>query len=186
MDLEKNQEEQEFSLWVIPEDKVFDRLAKTMSELREIYQGPVFDPHVTLLGKLNLPPERVDELVGKTEKLSKMLDEYPLEIRELECLPEFYFKCLFARVSLTHEVRTANLMAQGFFRSSGWLNHPENYEPHLSLVYGNLNGNVKKDVIKKYGKSLDLDFTAKRVYLYSTEGGPTRWYKVQEFPFGGS
>lgn len=172
---------QEFSLWVMPEGREFDRLKTTMEDLRNKYGGPEFDPHVTLLGKINVPPKNLNLLLEKTEALAANLRRYPVQIRDLECLPEYYYKCLFARVNLTPAVVFANAASKPFFRAIPGKHNQGKYEPHLSLIYGSLSEEIKREVIVRLGYSLDTDFEARKIHLYSTDRGPKNWYKIADF-----
>ena len=61
---------EEYTVSIIPQGEVFDRLYGLIKELAEKYYGPVFEPHVTLLGGIPLPEA---EMRAKTEKLAGMV-----------------------------------------------------------------------------------------------------------------
>lgn len=87
---------------------LYDRLAELMNDLRREYRGPVFDPHVTLLGEMEGDE---GDFCKKAEVLVQHL--HALEIRL--CAPgyeEDFFRCLYFSVDNTPALREAHQRAK--------------------------------------------------------------------------
>lgn len=163
-----------YSLWLMPSGKIYTRLSSIISKLSRNYKTPDFEPHVTLLGGLMGAKE---EIIGKTSNLTGHIKPYQLTLTKVDYLDE-YFRCLFIKVKKTKLVIDANLEASNFFEYKQY----QAYLPHLSLMYGNLPTEVKKEIITKIGKSFAISFKATSIHLFSTQGEPADWYRVKEFP----
>ena len=100
-----------YHLWLMPQAETSDYLAGVIGELSRAYQTRVFEPHVTLLGRV-VGPEA--ELLAKTEKLAAYLSRITVSPIEIQHLNEFY-RSLFLRVTLTDPLRNANKLAKQLF-----------------------------------------------------------------------
>lgn len=163
-----------YSLWLMPEGRLYNRLKGTITQLSGRYFTPAFEPHVTLLG---LIPGTKEEVVSKTARLASMLQPYEIRLRGVDHLDE-YFRCLFVRVEKTPEVMAANTRAREVF---GKRNDAE-YMPHLSLMYGSLTPVTKHNIISSIGREFNAAFEAKSIHLYLTQGEVKDWRRVREFP----
>jgi 2'-5' RNA ligase len=56
------------------------------------------------------------------------------------------------------------------------------YLPHLSLMYGHLPPPAKEQIISRVGREFQRQFEVRAIYLYSTEGEPKHWHRVEAFP----
>ena len=129
-----------FHLWLVPTGDVGNRLADVISELSTRYHGPKFDPHLTLLGKLEGDEESLVEL---TRQLARSL--HPLEVRLRE--PGYasqYFRCLFLPVEPCPPIRRVHQQAERIFGRQS----TSSFDPHISLLYGLFPARVKQGIIK--------------------------------------
>ncbi len=62
-----------YNIFLIPSGSAYDLLEATVAELSRTYHGPIFVPHVTLLGGLGGPEEevfiRTSQLAGRLQPL---------------------------------------------------------------------------------------------------------------------
>ncbi len=159
-----------YSLWLMPTGAVRDELGQWVANLSREFSAPLFPPHVTLIGGLSGSEE---DLSAATRDLAARLRPYVVQLGEVDYLDEFY-RSLFIRVEKTSDVLDANAHARALF-------HRENdagYMPHLSLLYGNFEREVKEKIVARIGKRLDLSFNVTALYLYSTLGDTKEWYQV--------
>ena len=56
------------------------------------------------------------------------------------------------------------------------------YMPHLSLVYGNFDDDVKKKIISEIGSRIEIVIDVKNIHLFLSEDKPEKWSRVREFP----
>lgn len=148
-------------------------MAKIILQLSKKYSTPFFEPHVTLIGSI-IGPE--DAILLKTSQLAAFIPLYKIQLTNLSFFDE-YFRCLFLKVRKFEEIIKANLKAQEIFNRK---NDPP-YFPHLSLVYGNLSRQIKKEIIARTGSNFKTNFEVKSLHLFSTEGEVKTWQKIAEF-----
>ncbi|MBU3940770.1 MAG: 2'-5' RNA ligase family protein [Nanoarchaeota archaeon] len=163
-----------FSLWLMPSGEVYDILNTLISGLSMEYNTPFFQPHITLLDEVLISEK---EIVSKTAQLSSIINPFKIELDEIKYLNE-YFSCLFISVKQTNELINANLKAKKIFNRK----NDVKYVPHLSLIYGNLLPQIKKEIITEIGRKIPLSFDVNKIYLVSTKGAPKDCYCVKEIP----
>jgi len=162
----------EFSILLLPKGKIYTKLSSLIIRLSNKYNSPLFEPHVTLIGKLNINKKGA---ISKTLKLAENLKPYLIRINNPIYLNEYY-KSLFLKAEKTKEVMEANFLARKFF------NDKRDYEyfPHLSLMYGEASNQTKEKIISEI-KEINLKFKIDQIHLFSTANGPKNWYKIQTF-----
>ena len=164
-----------YSLWLMPEGKDKEKLQIMIRELSDKYTTPVFPPHITLIGGINLDKE---DVVEKTRQLSERLCPYRIELTKPGYLNQ-YFRCVFSLVNKTREVMHANKVAQEVFDIE------EDYIPHLSLLYGDFPEKTKKKIISGI-EEIRLSFIANTIYIYKTGKEVNKWHTVSEFSLQGN
>ena len=167
-------EAQAWSLWLVPEGELYQRLADTITRLADEYGAPCFEPHVTLAGVL---AGTEAELRERSARLAEAMVPCPIELAS----PDYtntYFQCLFLRVEPTVELLEAHRQARAIFSME---TEPE-YRPHISLMYGEYPEDLKRGIITGLGDELQGAFTAAQFHLYDTGGSPPSWQRVDTFP----
>jgi len=162
-----------YSIWLIPTGEVYQKLAEIISKLSEEYSAPNFEPHVTLIGDLIDPEE---EIISKTSKLADLIKPFKIKLEKADYFDE-YFRCLFIRAEKTKEVVEANNITREIFGRAS----DQEYLPHLSLMYGNLDSKTKEKILTNLGREFNLSFEVKSIHLFSTTGEVKDWYIVKEF-----
>lgn len=167
-----------YCLWLEPTGKTHELLATTIAQLSQEYGGPLFDPHVTLLGDI---AGQEGKLLHKTEKLAHALSPFDLTLT-VPAFQDQYFRCVFMGVEETSTLLEAHTLARKVF-------HKEDappYMPHLSLLYGSYPRALKEQISGAVPTSLRVQFTASAVTVFRVEGNsPNDWRKVQTFGFSG-
>ena len=118
------------SYWLIPAEPDKARLAETIQNLAVRWNGPMFEPHVTLGSGLVESRERIDEIVSEAMRgVSKVV----LTSTGIDHSDQFT-KTLFVEFAADDAL---TLLAAKLKRLSA---RPEEYElkPHLSLLYASL------------------------------------------------
>ncbi|KAK0578757.1 hypothetical protein LWI29_015730 [Acer saccharum] len=161
-----------YSVWAIPPEDVGARLKKIMEGLKSDFGGPHFEPHVTVIGAINLTAEDAAE---KFKSACEGLKVY---------------NCSVDRVATRHlllhpnaEVVEASAHCCAHF---GYSNSTP-YMPHLSLLYADLTDDEKKKAEEKINALDDnidkLSFPITRLALWKTDIGDKTlksWEKVAE------
>lgn len=161
-----------YSLWLMPSENAYNKLAEIISGLSKKYSTPNFEPHVTLIGSL---VGSEDDMIAKTSRLAIGIKPYQIKLTKIEYLDE-YFKSLFVRVEETEDVMEVNLKARKIFSRE----NDSKYVPHLSLLYGNLSQKIKKEIIENMG-NVDISFFVKSIDIFSTKGEVKDWHRVKSF-----
>jgi 2'-5' RNA ligase len=156
-----------FSLWIVPEREVHDRLAALIEALARRFGGPVFDPHVTLLAGVPGPTEAV---VARAAELVRESQAFPLRFTGPET-GENYFRSLYLRVEPSPPLLALHLAAREAF---GRGDEPP-FFPHLSLIYG---APPPRAAVEEVRPSTPDGFEARTVDVYSTEGEVERWHRA--------
>jgi len=133
------------SFWLIPseEDKAF--FQRIIDNLAQEYDAPSFTPHVTIYSGEYTPDDNPAEVI---EQSIKDIKSFSLKVEKLGYTEEFT-KTLFVQFAPS---ATLSKISETI-RSS--LSKPSKYilNPHLSLIYRQLNETIKKNLTN----SLDLN-----------------------------
>ncbi len=159
-----------YSIWLMPTGAVRDELARWIGDLSREFSSPLFPPHVTLIGGLEGSEEN---LSAATQDLAARLRPYVVQLGDVGYLDEFY-RSLFVRADKTPAVLDANAQARAVLRCE----NDAEYMPHLSLMYGYCEREMKEKIVARIGKRLNLSFNVTALYLYSTLGDTKGWYQV--------
>ena len=161
------------SIWLMPTGRICEQLRMTILQLSSQYATPRFPPHVTLIGRLT-GDER--ELASRAEQLASRIRPFEITLTGIDHLDE-YFRCLFMRVEESRALLEANQAARVIFN----LERDPEFIPHLSLIYGSLDLDAKRQTIRLIGAEANSTFQVDSLHLYSTAGEPEGWYRIQEF-----
>lgn len=127
------------SFWLIPseDDKAF--FQKIVDTLAQEYNAPTFTPHVTIYSGEYAPDESLAELI---EKAIKEVQSFSLTVHKL-LYTDSFTKTLFVQF---HQSPILSKISNTLQRSS---KTPSEFalNPHLSLIYQNLNEEIKKNII---------------------------------------
>jgi len=161
-----------FHLWIVPTGAAFDRLAGVIADLSVRHHGPVFDPHLTLLGRLEGEEE---DLVDRTHQLARALR--PFEVRfKAPGYKAQYFRCLFLPAEPSPSILDAHQKATRIFDAQP----TSAFDPHVSLLYGKFPESLKQEIIKDLPPDLPSAFLASRLHLIRAGSTNPRDWQVAE------
>ena len=161
-----------FHLWLAPTGAVYERLGGVLSELSARYESPQFDPHLTLLGRLE---GEEGALVDRAHQLARVL--HPFEIRLKEPSYEAqYFRCLFLPAEPSPSILDAHQRATQIFNAQP----TSAFDPHVSLLYGLFPENLKQEIIDALSPDLPGSFPVSRLQLIRADStNPQDWQVVE-------
>ena len=166
-----------YHLWVKPSGAVRDMLAQTIRELARELGGPVFEPHVTLLGNLAGTEE---EHIQRSQIATPQLQPFNIILSQ----PSYgtqYFQCVFMRAEQTPPLISANTVVKRIFKKPD-----EIYMPHLSLVYGLYPESRKRNIIRKLPPDVKTRFEVTAFSLIRADSNdPNEWHEISIFSFTG-
>lgn len=117
------------ALWIRPPAPARATLEAALDSARLRFGGPRFEPHVTLLGGIELPAAQAQP---RLQQLAHGLKPFTIRLDRIDRRPGEYFRRLFLRVEPRPGLAAARRAAQSCFDGKGGAE----FEPHLSLVYG--------------------------------------------------
>ena len=165
-----------------------------------ICEGPIFEPHVTLLGSIIDTPE-AETVIKKTKELAtKIKHPYRISFKDFVTGPH-YFRCVMAAMEPTTEVRipyqiqmhqqfnshlpfdqvvNAYTQARAVFADA---HGDEVYFPHISLIYADLSEEDKQQYVKELKEHYShlpalLSWEVKTIHIWHTEGDASTWKEV--------
>lgn len=168
-----------YSLWLIPHEQNPKKyLFKVTSQLAKRHNGPVFEPHLTILGDVDLSLETLSDKINKVVQKTRVLI---LETSTVE-YSSTYFQCVFVRVKPTPDLMQLydNLKQNlGLTKSSVFM-------PHISLLYGDFPYQERH----KIANSLRLEtqvFSSESIVITPSGADvtPDKWDHLKEISFRG-
>ena len=162
-----------FSLWVVPEGEVGDRLSGWIDRLALRFGTESFQPHVTLLSGIS-----GDEATARegAARAAAALSAFIVHLDGVDGRDE-HFRCLFVPA-----LEPAPLIAAHAIAAHAFGRPPDpSYQPHLSLVYGTLEPAHKLAIAHEAGSDVDARFEVRRLHLWRTDGVVAEWRELGVF-----
>lgn len=163
-----------FSLWLMPEGEAFTRFDDLITGLAGRHATPVFLPHLTLLGGL-AAPELV--VVALSARLAQSTSYLRLETTDV-VHSDAYFRAVVVRVKPVPELIDLRARALAELGLEGG----PAFEPHLSLLYGQLELGQREAIVGEVGRDFPDAFDVRRLDVYSTAGTVDRWSRAARLP----
>ncbi|MDT7044221.1 2'-5' RNA ligase family protein [Candidatus Nitronereus thalassa] len=161
-----------YYLWLTPEGEAGHLLAQVIRQLSQQYQGPCFDPHITLLGELLGDESLFSE---RANLLGKKLCPISIELQG-PAFEDEYFRCLYFKVRKNSEILDAREQGIDFFCQK----LPLPFNPHVSVLYGLFPARVKEEIIAALPSDLPKKFIVEELKLVRAESlNPQDWYPVE-------
>jgi 2'-5' RNA ligase len=135
-------------------------------------------PHLTVLGGIGAD----DHVLRRAQWLASSVPPFDLNLRPRAVTRDEYYRAVVVEaVPSIDLLRLHHLAREAFDR----LDDPAPFEPHLSLVYGDLPAALRQGIVEGL-PSLRVTFRVEELGVWSTEGAPGEWREVASFPFTGS
>jgi hypothetical protein len=114
------------SLWLLPEAAARARYRRVIGRLAAVTGSAAFSPHVTLLGRLTLPPAQARDRLAALARALPPLLVVPEAVRG----HSEFFRFLVLDLRCDAGLRAARAAAEAAFDAG-----PRCFAPHLSLAY---------------------------------------------------
>jgi 2'-5' RNA ligase len=161
-----------YALWLMPDQPMFSRLAREISRLSQQLTTPRFQPHITLLSRITLTEEKV---LGRSMRLAGCLRPFRIELADVNQLDEF-FRCLFVTLRSDKAILEARQVACRVFAG-----RRVPYLPHLSLVYGKLPADRRKEIAGSLRQFPGQACYLRKMALYRVNGPVRQWKCIKTF-----
>lgn len=166
------------ALWLRPFGETAFELKDRIKKLSQKFDTPQFEPHITLLSGLR---RGETELTQLTDTLAASLSPFSVTLTRVG-YHDHYYQSFFVRVKKTEAFIDAQKTAEKLFGCTT----DEEYFPHLSLIYGNIEEKEKRKLLDTTGSMFNITFPVHSMLLIQTEGEVGDWKKIHTAEFTGS
>ena len=162
-----------WGIWLLPEKRKEIFLEEIITSLSRKYSTSSFKPHLTLLAFWE--EKEKEKAYEKFDKIASFFQ--PLKLKSFQIgIGKSYFQCVFFLIEKDPSLVHLREKGEKILSLS-----PTPYMPHISLIYGNLPLNEKKEIQEKLSLFLPQEFYFPSLALYLLEGDPFLWKKEKEF-----
>jgi 2'-5' RNA ligase len=163
-----------YHIFLEPDNSVREHVQGVITTLAEVFGGPVFTPHVTLLARI--PGDSDEEIIQKAERLASLMEPFSISLAEVDSRSA-YFQACFLKLVSEDQVITYHHHAKEIFDIDTL--HP--YTPHMSLFYGNLTDLEMVELRSAINLPEEqLVFEVNKLHIYRTPGTVETWEKIAE------
>ena len=114
-------------------------IAEIIVKLAREYDGPIFQPHCTLLGKTNVPLPKIKSAVIDLMSNSNLIDVHPVNIRYSDNIWRALYIELYEKEVLAQwSEHICSLMS---------IDNNKDYLPHISLMYNTIPAREKEKLL---------------------------------------
>ncbi len=164
-----------FAIWLQPAPACAARLGRIIHELAQSRGGPLFAPHLTLLGGLSASRETLAPAVAD---LAAELHRMPLQTIGIHG-ENRRFRCLYLEFPHTGDLARARVAAQARLGQEEGV-----FAPHMSLFYGRLadtdRDNLRLDLEARIPDVIPLD----RLVLMDISAPVESWREISSISLG--
>lgn len=159
---------------------VAEEYQDNITRLSKKHNGPIFQPHVTLLAGTQ---QTEHDAIQRAETLAHALTPQEVQLKELSFGSTFH-QCIYIRCQQQPELLEAAKASQDAFGEP-----PTSFTPHLSLLYSDVSESermqIVSDVAAERGPNKSWPaFRMDRIHLWSTEADDrslSSWTLVKSF-----
>lgn len=161
-----------YSIFIIPPEPIFSQLKNKIDELAKQFNGPVFEPHMTLVGNIEMDlaelEQKVKELAGNTSKFEVKTSEVSFSTT--------YFQNVFVKVKPSARLMQLNLNAKKLLGMENNL-----FMPHISLLYGTQDMERREKAAFQI-ELPELSFEARELAIVPASEDMSKWIPVSKIP----
>lgn len=160
-----------FAVWLIPSKKDTKHLENIIKKLSHDFHAPIFLPHITIYGLMDISIEIVKDAV-----INCMSDLEPIMVEHdgIDYSDDLW-KSVFIKIKPTKILRLANeKLTQKLAKYS-------NYEfyPHISLIYKKIRDSEKKKIIENL--KIKDEFEMNRIGILKFSKNMNKWRLVSVY-----
>lgn len=160
-----------YSLWIIPSPDTKKRLKKIIIDLSKKYDGPVFEPHMTLLGNIH---SEESECVKNTKVLASQIKPFTVSFGDIS-FSTTYFQSVFLRIKSSAKLMEVNLKAKKLFNIKNNV-----FMPHISLLYGDHEMKIREKISSRIHLPTNLSFKVNQIVVTPSTPNPSEWKHLAE------
>lgn len=166
------------AVWIPVTDPALDLITEASRHARQRAGGPIVKPHLTLLSGIESTHDRAEAML---RKLAVRLEPFIIRLGNVEWRHE-YFRCLYVAAESSEALMAAKRLAHEMFE----MLPPDPFEPHVSLIYGDIHDAAKRQIAAELGGRIETQFRANSLQLTtaSRDRPVTAWEVLMERPLG--
>lgn len=162
-----------YSVWIIPPQPIFNEVSKVISDLSVEYKGPVFKPHITILGSID---RELDDIQKAVETVANDTEKLTLSLGPIS-FSTTYFQSVLVRINSTAQLMQLNLDIKKLLDIENNV-----FMPHISLMYGNHDMKTREKIAEKINLQ-SSSFIANEIVIIPEKSDPKEWEPVVTIPF---
>lgn len=160
-----------YSIWLRPAAEHCRILQESIHLLSSALLGPIFTPHITLLGQLRLAEH---DIIPKFRTLSRGIYLKSVRVAGIG-QQEQYYRALYLEIVKSRQLEVLNHNARNIFD----LPDEPPFFPHLSLYYGYRSSSLKEKALKLLPQHFPDRLEIVSIDLVHTEGEVNAWEVVE-------
>ena len=168
-------EKDKFSLWLKPEGEIYDILKRIIDSLADAHDAPRFEPHVTIAGT-DMDPGDMQTMQNLLSQIASDCEPMTLYLKGTD-FRESFFRSLFIHIAPNDALFALRNKCLGLLNQE----HTP-FMPHISLMYKEMDQEIKCQILEQVGKRFDLAFIPDKIHLVRTTGQPESWKEVMHVP----
>jgi hypothetical protein len=158
------------SIWLLPSAKGSACFCELISRLSRQWHGPVFKPHLTVLGDLS---GSIDSSITHCSAIFSDLNAQRVRVTGVDSTEQF-FMSLYLDISLPQSFVNARRQLADLFQPQS----SDNFRPHISLAYGPVGGADKSGLISRIAADLvgfEFELTSAQVVKSANHIPVAQW-----------
>lgn len=159
------------SIWLTPDASTVLGIQQTIDTLSARFNSPVFQPHVTLIGKLGGDHQRVFDTFNT---LIKGIKPFVLHAEAID-YQDVFFRSMFYKISETDDLMEMNQLARELYSRDS----DPTYFPHLSLLYSDVSESEKRTAVLDLAIEIPAEIPITGIELIQTQGQVSEWSMVK-------
>ena len=161
------------SIWLIPAPEDAQYLQAIINNLAATYQAPVFNTHCTLYSPTYLPAAELKHILEQSANNMKSFYLKKATINHTENI----WKTIFIELLRSPELEQLQQAVISQFPKG----QPYEFLPHISLLYKEMSGKQKEDIIRNL--QVKKFFKMDKIAAVRTGSNVDNWETVVEIPF---
>lgn len=156
---------EKYSIWALSNQSTEQELSQIINFLSNKYGGPIFFPHLTLVGGINKDKK---EIFKATDMIASDIDNLKLTLGETSFGTTF-FQSVFVRVKASASLMRQNIRAREVLSIGN-----DMYMPHVSLLYGNHNMKIREEATQQINLQ-NRNFNIEKLVVVLSSNDPDEW-----------
>jgi len=160
-----------YAIWLLFEKNDEKYIAKIISEISKQYESPIFIPHITAYGLIDVKFEIIDKVILDSIKNTK---SFNIEKNSISFSGDFW-KTLFIDFNSNSSMLKIN---KNLVKHLSSFTRYE-FKPHTSLIYKEMNQEEKQKLVNKI--DIKNNFKITRIGILEFSESIKEWKIIQEY-----